>query len=78
MLPPARAGAFALCSVMLEIRLRLGEDIPEPFNNALTLAAQFAAERYFGINYDSIRERNVLPVSSYLTVSQGIMGATKR
>ena len=62
----------------LEIRLRLGEDIPEPFNNALTLAAQFAAERYFGINYDSIRERNVLPVSSYLTVSQGIMGATKR
>ena len=60
----------------LAIRLQADESAPEAVQTALNLAAQFAAKRYFGTDYDRLSPQYMLPMASYLTVTQAILGTT--
>ena len=60
-----------------ELRIRLGEDVPEPVDTALNLLYQFAAKRYFDTDYDQISERMMVPMDNAVTVVQGILWNTK-
>ena len=62
----------------LEVRLAIGENVPDAVNGALNLGIQFLAERYFGLDYDILRERDIRSMDSSVTVTQGILYCTKR
>ena len=59
------------------IRISLREDVPPAVNLALNVFEQYLARRYFHIDYDQVSERHMIPMSSYLTVTEGILACTK-
>ena len=60
-----------------ELRIKLGENVPDIVNTALNLVYQFAAKRYFDTDYDQVSERMMVPMENAMTVMQGILGNTK-
>ena len=60
-----------------ELQIKLNEDVPGTVNTLLNVFYQFAAKRYFEVDYDYIREQEMIPMDYYLTVAQGILGTTK-
>ena len=58
------------------VRLEVGKDVPEIVNTALNLVAQYAARRYFDMDYDAMNEKYIAPMDSYITVTQAILGST--
>ena len=60
-----------------EIRIELKENLPESFQMAFNFMTQYAAKRYFGIDYDRLNERNIPPMSAYATIKEGILSCTK-
>ena len=60
-----------------ELRIQLGEDVPDLVNTALNLVYQFAAKRYFGMDYDQLSEWAMGPMDNAVTVMQGILWNTK-
>ncbi len=60
-----------------EMHVQLDGNTPEPVNAALNLAAQFAAERYFGMDFDHLTANNPLPMASFITPTEGILYCTE-
>jgi len=60
------------------VRLKLDGDVPEMLNSALNLAFQFFGRRYFGMDYDQISDQDMLPMESFITVTQGLLASTGR
>ena len=60
----------------MEVRLQSGGDVPEIVNTVLNMTFQFAAKRYFFMDYDYISERYMGSMDHYITVTQGILGST--
>lgn len=60
-----------------ELRMKLGEDAPDLVNTALNLVYQFAAKRYFEMDYDQLSEWAMAPMENAITVMQGILWNTK-
>ncbi len=60
-----------------DLRIELDENVPDLVNTALNLFYQFVARRYFDTDYDHVSERDMEPMENYLTVTQGILNATK-
>ncbi len=60
-----------------DLRIELDENVPDLVNTALNLFYQFVARRYFDTDYDHVSERDMEPMENYLTVTQGILYATK-
>ena len=58
------------------IRIELNGAIPDWFNTPLNVLAEYAAKRYFHMDYDQIGARNTVPMSYYLTVTEGILACT--
>lgn len=61
----------------MTVRLKLGQDAPALVDLGLNLAAQYLAKRMFGLDYDQIGSVDSQPMSSYITVTQGILGSTR-
>ena len=59
------------------LTVALGDDVPDLVNAALNIFYQFAAKRYFETDYDRMNERDMARMEHYMTVAQGILGATK-
>lgn len=59
------------------VRIVAEENVPPVVNLALNLFAQYAARRYFHMDYDQISERQMIPMNAYLTVTEGILSCTK-
>ena len=60
-----------------ELQISVGEDVPELVNTALNVLYQFAAKRYFDMDYDNVSERDMGPMENYITVTEGILRTTK-
>ena len=58
------------------VHIQTGRDVPELVNTALNMTAQFAARRYFYMDYDQISERYMAPMENYITVTQAILNST--
>jgi hypothetical protein len=58
------------------IRIKLSGSTPDWFNTSLNVLAEYAAKRYFHMDYDQIGTRNIVPMSYYLTVTEGILACT--
>lgn len=58
------------------ISIKLTGDAPDWFNTSLNILAEYAAKRYFHIDYDQIGIRNIVPMSYYLTTTEGILSCT--
>ncbi len=58
------------------VRIKLSEPTPDWFNTPLNILAEYAAKRYFHMDYDQIGARNIVPMSYYLTVTEGILACT--
>ena len=58
------------------IRIELSGQTPDWFNTPLNVLAEYAAKRYFHMDYDQIGARNIVPMSYYLTVTEGILACT--
>ena len=57
-----------------EIRITLGEDTPALVSAVVNQAVQFAAKRYFLVDYDQIRlGQTYTTISNYVTPTQGIL-----
>ena len=61
-----------------ELKISLNRDVPETVNAALNLFYQFIAKRYFRTDYDQVSVRHMIPMASYITVAQGILGSTEQ
>ena len=59
------------------IRIELNENVPSYINTTLDIFRQYLTKRYFRMDYDQISERQMVPMSSYLTVTEGILACTK-
>ena len=59
------------------IRISLQENVPPAINLALNLSEQYLARRYLHMDYDQVSERHMIPMDSYLTVTEGILGSTR-
>ena len=59
------------------LRIRADNDLPLFFNDTLNVFVQFAAKRWFHTDYDQISEQMMLPMGTYLTVTEGILASTK-
>ena len=62
----------------MELKISLNRDVPEAVNAALNLFYQFIAKRYFRTDYDQVSVRHMIPMASYITVAQGILGSTEQ
>jgi len=62
----------------MELKISLGRDVPDIVNTALNLFYQFAAKRYFEMDYDQISERFMAPMENYITIVQGLLWSTKQ
>ena len=60
-----------------ELVVSLGEDVPDLVNTALNVFYQFIARRYFDTDYDRVDELDMSLMENYVTVTQGILGATR-
>ena len=60
-----------------DLRIRIEENASPKLNLALNLFAQYAARRYFHMDYDQISELHMIPMNAYLTVTEGILASTK-
>lgn len=60
-----------------ELRIELGEEVPEMVNTALSMFFQFAAKRWFNTDYDYVNEREMPLMDDCLTVAQGILDTMK-
>ena len=60
-----------------ELRIQLGENVPDLVNTALNLVYQFAAKRYFDTDYDQVSEWMMVPMENAMTTVLGILGNTK-
>ena len=60
-----------------EIRIRAGGDVPALVNSGLNVLAQYAAKRYFATDYEHVQAQHMMPLEYYITVTQGILAATK-
>ena len=58
------------------IRIELSGATSDWFNTPLNILAEYAAKRYFHMDYDQIGTRNIVPMSYYLTVTEGILACT--
>lgn len=70
-------GADAVTAGSGEFRLRLDGNVPEELRRMLDLAVQTAARRYFSVDYDRISAPMMTFISSYPTVTEGILHSTK-
>ena len=59
------------------VRIKAERDVPPVVNLAVNLLAQYAAKRYFHTDYDQISAFNMISMSAYLTVTEGILACTK-
>ena len=59
------------------VRITINDDVPAAVNLALNVFEQFLARRYFHIDYDQVSEHHMIPMGSYLTVTEGILACTK-
>ena len=55
------------------VLIELNEPVPDRFTIALNVLAEFAAKRYFRTDYDQIGVQQMVPMNSYLTVTEGIL-----
>lgn len=60
-----------------ELTITIKENVPDLVNTALNIFYQFVAKRYFDTDYDKVKEQDMALMENYLTVSQGILSATK-
>ena len=60
-----------------EIRIVADENVSDLVNTAITLLYQYAASRYFGVEYDQISTRYMSSLSNYISVTQGILYTTE-
>ena len=60
-----------------ELRIEVGPDAPALLDTALNLFAEFAARRYFDMDYDRTEAADMVPMSNYITVTEGILASTK-
>ena len=60
-----------------EIRIVADENVPDLVNTAITLLYQYAASRYFGVEYDALSTRYMSSISNYISVTQGILYTTE-
>ncbi len=56
-----------------QVRIQMGSDVPAVFNAALTRFAEFAAKRYFTVDYDRIAKDAEASLFSYNTKTQGLL-----
>ena len=66
----------------LQLRIQVGEEetegyVPEILNTTLNLFYQAIARRYFFLDYDLMRDQYMFSLSSYYTVTQGILYTTR-
>ena len=59
------------------VRIGIRENVPPAVNLALNVFEQYLARRYFHFDYDQVSERQMIPMASYLTVTEGILACTK-
>ena len=59
------------------VKISIRENVPSVVNLALNVFEQYLARRYFHIDYDQVSEHHMIPMSSYLTVTEGILACTK-
>lgn len=60
-----------------EIRIVMGEDVPDIVNTAMSMVYQYLAKRYKGVNYDQVSSQYMGPIANYMTVTQGILYTTE-
>ena len=58
------------------LRIEMNAPAPEWFDMSLNILAEYAAKRYFHMDYDQIGAANMVPMSYYLTVTEGILACT--
>ena len=59
------------------IRISIQGNVPPAINLALNLSEQYLVRRYFHMDYDQVSERHMIPMDSYLTVTESILGSTR-
>lgn len=69
--------ASAVGDTKTAVRIALDGDVPPLANTALNLLYQYAAKRYFHVDYDHVEDQHIVPMDYYFTVTQGILSCTK-
>lgn len=72
--------AVTLSADGTEAEIDIGAEtrVPEIVNLAADELWQFAANRYFAVDTDSIHDETTIPLENFMTVTQGLLASTER